>query len=774
MGLTNPRNPVSGAINAIAAVPGDPNTLYAGAVNGGVWKTTNATAVAPTWTPVTDPHLKALSIRSLAISPLNSADIFAGTGSSSSYSSRGNPGFGVARSEDGGLNWRIEAASTFEGAAIVSIVPTSAKGVVLAATGTQDAFDKRGLFRSTDNGKIFTQVSSDGVSGLPDNNVSDIAADPTTPNRYYLAIPDTYTSSGFTGAGVWKSEDYGATWTKVSAGLVISSSTVIRLSVSKADGAVYAMVMNGSGLLSGVFFSKTRGASWTKMGTPAATIFPGSQAGDQGAIIAHPTLAGIVFIGGDYHPFTNGCTDFGGNILRGDTSKATASQWTDIVCNGANGTAPHADTRAFAFNSSGTILLHGCDGGLFRLNSPDSAARKWASFNGNIRPSEIHNIAYDSLSHVLLSGNQDTGSSYQLSPNNLTWTDISLGDGSNVAVDADQTAHPGTSIRYESYTELQSFTRHTFGSNNVEISRTEPALNIVSGPGTGSTILDYDSTRQFNNPFILNRYNPQRILIGTSSLYESFDQGESLDNLGSLGAPVSAMSYGSALNGVTYAGAFYVGAGATIYHRTSSAEIPTMLPNYPGSAVLSLVMDPLDYKHVYVLDSNGRVYGSFDEGVTWRDFTGDLASKVSQPQTIEIFSPPVAKGNKNDQDLRVIVGGIGHVVHLRTKLGETLWTRSAEGLPKGVYIYDLHYDVACDVLVAGSLGRGAWTLNHPFSVSAGGTCPPVVASGNTGASATSASTGAQQLLLQNATESAPAASRPPVANRSALSVAKPQ
>src|SRR6188474_1487633 len=40
---------ISGAINAIAPHPTDPNTLYVGAVNGGIWKTTNATAASPKW-----------------------------------------------------------------------------------------------------------------------------------------------------------------------------------------------------------------------------------------------------------------------------------------------------------------------------------------------------------------------------------------------------------------------------------------------------------------------------------------------------------------------------------------------------------------------------------------------------------------------------------------------------------------------------------------------------------------------------------------------------
>src|SRR5207253_3179276 len=68
-GLTN--NPVSGAINAIAPSALNADIVYVGAVNGGIWKTTNATAASPTWTPLTDQALPALSINSMAVSPLD-------------------------------------------------------------------------------------------------------------------------------------------------------------------------------------------------------------------------------------------------------------------------------------------------------------------------------------------------------------------------------------------------------------------------------------------------------------------------------------------------------------------------------------------------------------------------------------------------------------------------------------------------------------------------------------------------------------------------------
>lgn len=57
------KNPVSGAISAIAVHPTDPNTVYVGSVGGGIWKTTQAlnTDEGPNWTPKTDSFLRSPS-----------------------------------------------------------------------------------------------------------------------------------------------------------------------------------------------------------------------------------------------------------------------------------------------------------------------------------------------------------------------------------------------------------------------------------------------------------------------------------------------------------------------------------------------------------------------------------------------------------------------------------------------------------------------------------------------------------------------------------------
>ena len=53
-GMSAQSNPVYGAVNVLAVHPTNPNILLIGSVNGGVWRTTNATAANPSWTPTTD------------------------------------------------------------------------------------------------------------------------------------------------------------------------------------------------------------------------------------------------------------------------------------------------------------------------------------------------------------------------------------------------------------------------------------------------------------------------------------------------------------------------------------------------------------------------------------------------------------------------------------------------------------------------------------------------------------------------------------------------
>ena len=711
-GLLN--NPVSGAVNAIAVSPRDRDVVYVGTVNGGIWKTTNASAVNPTWIPLTDRRLPALSINSLAISPVHPNTLFAGTGSTSSLSSLGSPGFGVARSTNGGKSWQVLASTTFAGRPINSIVPAAYDGnVVLAATLRVGG----GVFRSADKGESFVRVSGASGSGLPAGGVSSLVGSRFDPDAFYAALPAAF--GGGSSAGVYRSDDGGVTWSPVNSGLAgLSGSTRILLSVHATtdEEVVYAAVIS-SGKLSGVFRSPD-GTTWTAMGVPSPEIFPGGQGSIHGAIMAHPTDRNVVFIAGDRQalPNPNGCSNFSGNIFRGDASQLPGNPWQSVVCNGAHGTSPHADARALVFDVTGN-LLHACDGGLYRLVDPNNVAnvRQWVSINGDIRPTEFHSVAYDPLSRIVFGGTQDTGTTIQSAPGEFTWMELIQGDGGNVAVDHDQTAHPGTTIRYTSFQQFGGFNRTIWDAANNRVSGAIGVrLRITSGAGIGQTLFSTFDSPQFYQPFVLNAIDPSRMLIGTTNIYESMDRGDSLANLGSVmfligdGIGASPMAYGGRLTGAPAPDVFYVGAGSTIRHRVTLGGPITTLSTYPGGIARSLVINPQNYQQVFVLDSLSRVWGSFDQGASWVNLTANLPTLSNDVRVLEIFG-----GSSDPRHVVLIAGGAGGVFKMREPGPERTWSVLGKKLPHG-FVLDLHYDSTDNLLVAGILGRGAWTLPNAF------------------------------------------------------------
>jgi hypothetical protein len=710
-----PDNPVAGAINAIVASPDSADIILVGTVNGGVWRTSNATGASPTWAPLTDEQLPALSINSLAMSPVRPNTLFAGTGSTSSDEQQGSPGFGVARSTDGGTTWTVLAASSFTGRAINSIVPTRLNGgnVVLAATlcGTVSrncvADSGSGVYRSTDNGVSFSRISGNGSSGLADAGVSKLIADPSNLNRFYAGVPQQF--GGGAQAGVYRSDDGGLTWTTVNTGLTgLSTSLRILLSVHNdaTNNVAYAAIIDNGGTLSGVFRSTNQGGNWTSLGAPSPPIFPLGKGRILGAFAADPSKPNVVFISGDA----------GASVAR-----YTGTAWENVVPSSAHGTSPHVDSRDMTFDANGD-LLQANDGGIFRLVSPNTAGtRQWVSAVGNIRSAEFHSVAYDPLSKVVFGGTQDNGTPIQTTPGNTTWSDFSGGDGGVVAVDADQATHPGTTLRYTSSNVLAGFNRSSWNAANTFLGRMPVLLNIVSGPGTGQNFRQFDTNIRLYNPYVLNAIDPSRMLIGTEYIYESLDRGDSLNNLGFVGnvgvAPGLSgghpLAYGGRLNGASNPDVFYVGGGfsfdgVTILHRVNRGGPIITLSSYPGGFVQTVVMNPQNYRQVFVSDIQNRVWGSFDEGASWIELTANLPSLTSQVNTIEVFSPDTTVRNTV-----LIAGGFGVFEMRRPAAGGVSWTELSSGFPNAL-VQDLHYDYTNNVLVAGSLGRGTWTLSGFF------------------------------------------------------------
>src|SRR5579872_4583088 len=99
----------SGAVQAIAPSASDPNLLYLGAVNGGVWRSSNG---GTSWQPLTDGQAS-LSVGALAVDPTNANRVIAGIGRTSSAASLGGPLAGILVSNTGGQSWNPYGPSAF-------------------------------------------------------------------------------------------------------------------------------------------------------------------------------------------------------------------------------------------------------------------------------------------------------------------------------------------------------------------------------------------------------------------------------------------------------------------------------------------------------------------------------------------------------------------------------------------------------------------------------------------------------------------------------------
>ena len=700
-----PSNQVCGAIQAIAAHPTDANVLYIASVNGGVWRTANATAAAPAWTPLMDTQAS-LSMGALEFDLADGTyqTLVAGSARISSFGAVGGARLGVLRTTDGGNTWTRLGAGTFANENLLSV---AARGsVILAGSDSQwGGGSGSGIFRSTDTGASFTLVSGAGGTGLPAGPVSDIVADPGNLNRFYAAVRTV---------GIFRTDDAGATWSNVTAGITGISSTTVKIEMavhnSAGSNVVYVGIVGSGNTLAGVWRSANQGGAWTAMDVPI--IHNGSQGNLHFSICADRSNPAVMYIAGDRiasSPFT-------GIIFRGDASLAPGSQFTTIVNGNAGSTAPHADSRELVADANGN-LIESDDGGVYRRTSPLSNAGTWGSVVGNLATVEAHDVAYDSVAKVAMAGTQDNGTHLQSLNGSSVWLFISGGDGGDVAIDDKSTA--GQSVRYGSSQNLGGFYRKTYNAANTLLSTVTPALTLLGGSAA--------ITVQFTTPVELNKVNPVRLIIGGgNSAYESLDRGDSVTALApgfSVNGTFTAkpIAYGGWLAGTPNPDVLYYGSGSSVRVRTTAGgPVAATATAFPGGTIQDLVLDTNDWRRVFVIDS-ASVYYSTNVGTNWINITGNLTG-VGTVRSLEFLG---------FQGTDCVVAGTDTGVYCSFVNDLGNWSKFGVGLPN-TPVYDLTFSGVDNVLVAGTMGRSVFVLNLVAGSSGLSIGNATVAEGNAG------------------------------------------
>lgn len=229
-------------VASVAGVPGDPNTWYAGAASGGVWKSEDG---GDKWKPVFDDQ-PVSAIGALAVAASDPKIVWAGTGEAWAIRDADIGGKGVYKSADGGKTWTHMGLDAAGRIGRVIIDPSNSDSVYVCATGRLTGEQQeRGVFHTSDGGRTWKR----SLFVDPKTGCSGLAMDPKDHRTLYAGTwqVEMHTwgmFSGGAGSGVYVTRDGGETWKRIEAkGLPHSPVGKIDVAVAPTDPSrVYALI----------------------------------------------------------------------------------------------------------------------------------------------------------------------------------------------------------------------------------------------------------------------------------------------------------------------------------------------------------------------------------------------------------------------------------------------------------------------------------------------------------------------------------------------------
>lgn len=265
---------VPGRTRGLIVDPADPNknTWYAGSVGGGVWKTING---GQSWRNLT-PDLPNLATSVLVQSTSNPNVIYCGTGEGF-FNLDAIDGAGIFKSTDRGENWtQLSSTINFPDINRMVVDPTN-ENIVIAATAD-------GIYRSVNGGTNWNLV-------LDEELMQDLKATPGNFNILYAAQNSV---------GVWKSTDAGISWNLTGplgpVGRVEIAISPVNTSRIFASAEAEAF---GSGSV--LLMSNNSGDSWSAVNVTInenTVDFLNEQGWYDNTIACDPLNANIVYFGG--------------------------------------------------------------------------------------------------------------------------------------------------------------------------------------------------------------------------------------------------------------------------------------------------------------------------------------------------------------------------------------------------------------------------------------------------------------------------------------------
>ena len=262
--LAGPTN-VSGRITDVVMHPKDTSTIYAASASGGVWKSSNK---GINWLPITD-GLPSLSIGDIALDPADKNTLYVGTGEpNGGGGSVAYDGRGIFKSNDAGATWTSLGLEASGSIGRIEVDPKNPNRIYVAAMGHLFGNNpERGIFRSEDGGASWEKtLFINDSTGCIDLAIHPFDTDTVFAVTWQRTRRPNKRVYGGPGCAIWRSNDGGDSWEKLTVGLPASNLGRIGISVSPSHpNVLYALYADETGFFKGVYKSIDTGNSWSEL-----------------------------------------------------------------------------------------------------------------------------------------------------------------------------------------------------------------------------------------------------------------------------------------------------------------------------------------------------------------------------------------------------------------------------------------------------------------------------------------------------------------------------
>ncbi len=731
---------VSGRVTAIAIHPTNPNIVYAGTAQGGVYRTLDGGA---TWVPLLDNALS-LAVGAVAIAPSNPTTVFVGTGEGN-FSLDSYFGVGVYRIDDaeatatltGPLNTDTSGNDVFTGVSITRILvdPADANTIFVSTVSGVGGIGgnlpavapARGLYRTTtalSATPVFAKLNVP-TAVAANGDITDMVLDPGNANTLICAVRGANVVGD---GGIWLSIDALAAAPTFTRSLALGNNFNVKLAINNLGGTVTVLAAIGQG--SGASCPMESGGGLVRRSVDGGVTFPTIVTAANGfcngqcfydiAIAFDPNNTNNIYLGG---AAAGSCSA----ILRRSTDAGATFPTSQ--------TGLHPDTHAIAIAPSNpTIVYTGDDGGIWR--STDSGAN-WNSLNNpTFSATQFESLAlHPTDRNFMIGGTQDNGTAY-MRPDG-TWTRADFGDGGYSLID--QNAPDTVNVTmyhtyFNSTGRLIGFARvvnvacatdngmdsewvfRGFGGTDASTGCAGVARGAANGiAGTDSVL--------FYAPMALGPGNPNTLYFGTDRLYRSINRGDTMTVVSqgpfAANVPVSAIGISPQNDNVRIVG---LRNGSVFATTTGANPLINVTGPIPARFVSRAIIDPNDANTAYVtlagfgLSAGQHIWKTANlagGGGTW-SASGNGIPDV--PVNALVVDP-------NDSNTLYAGTDIGV---FKSSDGGTNWATVGTCLPR-VAVFDLAIQNVFRVLRAATHGRGIFELDiEPPKI----TCPTDIIVGN--------------------------------------------